>query len=211
MAVASFPLFALTFTMAQALTLLLYGQRYADSAVYMALLSFGYYFNTALGFNGLTLRIFGVIRYAVVINIVAAITNVALEPGPDPALRSARRRDRDDRDAGHPQPPQAGRAAARDRHQHLRLAAPAGLPDHRRGDGDPARGEHARAATDARPVRPGRRGQLHRARRSTVTRSRWPRRSRSCAGCRSAGSSSATARRGGRRLGRAAADEVEVR
>lgn len=78
MAVASFPLFALTFTMAQALTLLLYGPRYADSAVYMALLSFGYYFNTALGFNGLTLRIFGVIRYAVVINIVAAITNVAL-------------------------------------------------------------------------------------------------------------------------------------
>ena len=78
MAVASFPLFALTFSMAQALTLLLYGQRYADSAVYMALLSFGYYFNTALGFNGLTLRIYGVIRYSVVINIVAAITNVAL-------------------------------------------------------------------------------------------------------------------------------------
>ena len=46
--------------MAQALTVQLYGRRYADSAVYMALLSFGYYFNTALGFNGLTLRIFGV-------------------------------------------------------------------------------------------------------------------------------------------------------
>lgn len=78
MAVMSFPLFALTFSLAQALTLVLYGQRYEDSATYLALLSFGYYFNTALGFNGLTLRIFGVIRYVVVINILAAATNVAL-------------------------------------------------------------------------------------------------------------------------------------
>ncbi len=78
MAVVSFPLFALTFTMAQALTLQLYGPRYADSAVYMALLSFGYYFNTALGFNGLTLRIFGVIRFVVVINLLAVIANVTL-------------------------------------------------------------------------------------------------------------------------------------
>jgi O-antigen/teichoic acid export membrane protein len=78
MAVVSFPLFALTFTMAQALTQTLYGPRYADSAVYMALLSFGYYFNTALGFNGLTLRIFGVIRYVVVINLLAVIANVTL-------------------------------------------------------------------------------------------------------------------------------------
>ena len=78
MAVMSFPLFALTFSLAQALTLLLYGHRYEDSWVYMALLSFGYYFNTALGFNGLTLRIFGVIRYIVVINVIAATTNVVL-------------------------------------------------------------------------------------------------------------------------------------
>ena len=78
MAVMSFPLFALTFSMAQALTLLLYGHRYEDSWVYMAMLSFGYYFNTALGFNGLTLRIFGVIRYIVVINVLAATTNVVL-------------------------------------------------------------------------------------------------------------------------------------
>ena len=78
MAIVSFPLFALTFTMAQALTLLLYGERYADSAVYMALLSFGYYFNTALGFNGLTLRIFGGIRYTVAINLLAVVANVVL-------------------------------------------------------------------------------------------------------------------------------------
>jgi O-antigen/teichoic acid export membrane protein len=78
MAVISFPLFALTFSLAHVLTLLLYGARYADSATYLALLSFGYYFNTALGFNGLTLRIFGVIRYTVAINFLAAATNVIL-------------------------------------------------------------------------------------------------------------------------------------
>lgn len=78
MAVMSFPLFALTFSLAHGLTLLLYGPRYEASATYLALLSFGYYFNTALGFNGLTLRIFGVIRYVVVINLLAAGTNVAL-------------------------------------------------------------------------------------------------------------------------------------
>ena len=78
MAVISFPLFALTFSLAPVLTLILYGPRYADSATYLALLSFGYYFNTALGFNGLTLRIFGVIRYTVAINFLAAATNVVL-------------------------------------------------------------------------------------------------------------------------------------
>ncbi|MEO8228374.1 MAG: flippase [Chloroflexota bacterium] len=78
MAVMSFPLFALTFSLAHVLTLALYGPRYEDSATYLALLSFGYYFNTALGFNGLTLRIFGVIRYVVIINLLAAATNVAL-------------------------------------------------------------------------------------------------------------------------------------
>lgn len=78
MAVMSFPLFALTFSLAVPMTEALYGSRYESSALYLALLSFGYYFNTALGFNGLTLRIYGIIRYIVVINVLAVVTNVAL-------------------------------------------------------------------------------------------------------------------------------------
>jgi O-antigen/teichoic acid export membrane protein len=78
MAIVSFPLFAVTFSLAESMTVALYGERYAESATYMALLSFGYFFNTALGFNGLTLRIFGVVRYVVVINVLAIVTNVAL-------------------------------------------------------------------------------------------------------------------------------------
>lgn len=75
-AVASFPVFALTFSLAQPITVLFFGERYADSAIILALLSFGYYFNAALGQNGLTLKVFGKVRYVMVINIAVAILNV---------------------------------------------------------------------------------------------------------------------------------------
>jgi O-antigen/teichoic acid export membrane protein len=78
MAVFSFPVFVLTTSMAEPVTTALYGERYADSATYLVLLSIGSYVNAALGFNGLTIRVFGFIRYTVVINLVAAGANVAL-------------------------------------------------------------------------------------------------------------------------------------
>lgn len=78
LAVLSFPIFALTFSLAGPLTSALYGERYEASAVYLALLSLGYYFNVALGFNGLTLKVLGKIRYVVILNLIAAVTNVLL-------------------------------------------------------------------------------------------------------------------------------------
>jgi O-antigen/teichoic acid export membrane protein len=75
-AVFSFPIFIVTFSIAQPITVLLYGSRYEQSAVILALLSFGYYFNAALGFNGLTLKVYGQLRYIVVLNILAALTNL---------------------------------------------------------------------------------------------------------------------------------------
>jgi O-antigen/teichoic acid export membrane protein len=71
-AILTFPIFAATFAIAEPLTVLLYEERYAGSATFLALLSLGYYFNAALGFNGLTLKVFGRLRYIVVINLVAA-------------------------------------------------------------------------------------------------------------------------------------------
>jgi O-antigen/teichoic acid export membrane protein len=76
MAVLSFPIFAMTFSMAQPLTRLLYGVRYEESGVVLSLLSLGYYFNAALGFNGLTVQVLGKLRYNVIINLVAAVTSV---------------------------------------------------------------------------------------------------------------------------------------
>jgi O-antigen/teichoic acid export membrane protein len=78
MAVFSFPIFALTFSLAGPVTVALYGEEYRDSAIYLALLSFGYYFNVALGFNGLTLKVFGKLRYIVTLNVLAAVANVGL-------------------------------------------------------------------------------------------------------------------------------------
>jgi O-antigen/teichoic acid export membrane protein len=77
-AIFSFPVFALTFASADPLTIALFGQRYESSATILSLLSLGYYFNAALGFNGLTLRVYGLVRYTVIISVAAAVANVAI-------------------------------------------------------------------------------------------------------------------------------------
>jgi O-antigen/teichoic acid export membrane protein len=77
-AVFSFPMFALTVTMAHPVTVAFYQERYAGSAVFLALLAGAQYFNAALGFNGLTLRVFGFLRYTVFINLTAVVVNIVL-------------------------------------------------------------------------------------------------------------------------------------
>jgi O-antigen/teichoic acid export membrane protein len=76
-ALISFPIFLLTFSLAQPLTVLLFGERYAESGVIMAVLAFGYYFNAALGFNADTLRIYGRLRYTVSIDFLAMLISVS--------------------------------------------------------------------------------------------------------------------------------------
>jgi O-antigen/teichoic acid export membrane protein len=76
--VLSFPLFAVTFALADPLTVFLYGERYADSGLYLQLISFAYYFNIVLGFNGLTLKVLGKVRYVVIINTIAVVSNLIL-------------------------------------------------------------------------------------------------------------------------------------
>jgi O-antigen/teichoic acid export membrane protein len=74
--VLSFPVFLLTFSFAPATTSAVVGERYAHSAPIMALLAFGYFFHCSLGFNGLTLRVFGRLRYTVCVDVAAAFLNV---------------------------------------------------------------------------------------------------------------------------------------
>ena len=77
-AVLSFPIFALTFSLAEPLTVTLYGERYADSSLYLALLSLGYYVQAASGHNGITLKVVGLLKYIVTINVLAAAVNLAI-------------------------------------------------------------------------------------------------------------------------------------
>jgi O-antigen/teichoic acid export membrane protein len=76
--VISFPIFLLTFSLAQPLTVLLFGERYADSGWIMAVLALGYYFNAALGFNADTLRIHGRFRYTITVDFLTTFICLVL-------------------------------------------------------------------------------------------------------------------------------------
>jgi O-antigen/teichoic acid export membrane protein len=78
MSVLSFPIFAMTFSLAQPLTVFLYGARYEQAAPILALLSFGSYFNVALGFNLQTLKVIKRLRYITVISVLAVLFNVVV-------------------------------------------------------------------------------------------------------------------------------------
>ena len=54
---------------------MLYGARYEQSTSVLAILALGCYFHAALGFNGLTLKVYGKLRYIVFINVLAAVLN----------------------------------------------------------------------------------------------------------------------------------------
>jgi O-antigen/teichoic acid export membrane protein len=77
-AVLTFPIFALTGPLAHDLTHLLFGERYSGSALILALLSIGYYFNTALGFNAYTLQVCERLRFLVGVNVSIAALNIGL-------------------------------------------------------------------------------------------------------------------------------------
>jgi O-antigen/teichoic acid export membrane protein len=78
MAVSTFPIFIVTFALAEPVTVLLYEDRYAASAIFLSLLALGRYVDVVLGFNGLTLRVFGNMRGIVAVNLFAAVVNLGL-------------------------------------------------------------------------------------------------------------------------------------
>ena len=78
MAILSFPIFVVTFSLAHPVTVLLYGTRYENSSIILAVLSLGYYCTIALGFNELTLKIVGKMRYVLILNVLAAILHIVV-------------------------------------------------------------------------------------------------------------------------------------
>jgi O-antigen/teichoic acid export membrane protein len=78
LAVLTFPIFALTFSAAGALTQFLFGAEYAAAGPILAMLALGEYVNVALGFNGLTLRVLNRAGYLTAISVGAAIVTVLL-------------------------------------------------------------------------------------------------------------------------------------
>ncbi|MGZ6792819.1 MAG: lipopolysaccharide biosynthesis protein, partial [Mycobacteriales bacterium] len=78
LAVLSFPVFALTGPFSHAVTVGLFGDRYAGSSAALALLSTGFYVNALFGFNAATLVVFGQVRRLMVLNLTCAALNAAL-------------------------------------------------------------------------------------------------------------------------------------
>jgi O-antigen/teichoic acid export membrane protein len=77
-AVLTFPIFAFAFLAAAPLTSLLYGPRYASSALFLSILAVGYYTRAALGFNGMTLMVCGRVRDLTLLNVFAMVFNVGV-------------------------------------------------------------------------------------------------------------------------------------
>lgn len=78
MSVLSFPIFAVTFSLAKPLTIFLYGTRYAASGPVLAVLSLASYFNVIVGFNLQTLKIIKRLNYVIGASVVAAVANVVV-------------------------------------------------------------------------------------------------------------------------------------
>jgi O-antigen/teichoic acid export membrane protein len=82
--VLSFPLFALSFTAAVPLTVLLFGERYAAAAPILSLIAVSQFVEAAAGFNTGTLRVSGKIRWLIAANVIGVIVllgvSVALIP-----------------------------------------------------------------------------------------------------------------------------------
>jgi O-antigen/teichoic acid export membrane protein len=76
--VLTFPLFLVTFVLAEPFTVLLVGPQYRESAEVLAWLSLGFFCNAALGFNTLTLKVFGDVRNIVRNDLLATAAAVAL-------------------------------------------------------------------------------------------------------------------------------------
>jgi O-antigen/teichoic acid export membrane protein len=76
-AVLTYPIFVVTFALSLPLTVLLFGARYADSAIVLSLLSLAWYVDAAMGFNSLTLRVFGHFKSILLINVATLVLNLA--------------------------------------------------------------------------------------------------------------------------------------
>ncbi|MDH3691665.1 MAG: polysaccharide biosynthesis C-terminal domain-containing protein, partial [Gammaproteobacteria bacterium] len=74
----TFPVFAVCLFLSEQVTVLLFGTRYSEAAILLAILSIGTFFNAALGLNAYTLQVFAKVRFITWMNIVAAITALTL-------------------------------------------------------------------------------------------------------------------------------------
>lgn len=77
-AVLTFPVFAVSFVLSKPITVLLFGAEYAESGPVLAVLALGCYVNAAMGFSAVTLKVYGKVKWIVMIDAVAALVALGL-------------------------------------------------------------------------------------------------------------------------------------
>ena len=77
-AVLTFPVFVTGLALAEPVAVLLFGEPYRASGGILSILVIGYYLNGAVGFNSLTLRVFGRVRYMVAVDLLTAAIGLSL-------------------------------------------------------------------------------------------------------------------------------------
>ena len=77
-AALTFPAFAASFTAAEPLSVLLFGERYRAAGPILSFLAFGAFLESVLGFNVATLRAAGKLRWLIGVNVVAALASVVM-------------------------------------------------------------------------------------------------------------------------------------
>jgi len=76
--VLSLPILCLCLLFPDELTGRLLGGAYADSANLLGILAVGYFIHAMFGFNGMTLNVYRMIRFLVVVNLIAVTVNIGL-------------------------------------------------------------------------------------------------------------------------------------
>ncbi|HET6202571.1 MAG TPA: oligosaccharide flippase family protein [Planctomycetota bacterium] len=77
-AVVTFPVVAVCIALAEPVTVLLFGERYAGAGPVLAVLAAGNYLNAAMGLNGFTLQVYGCVRILAAASAVATGCGFAL-------------------------------------------------------------------------------------------------------------------------------------
>jgi O-antigen/teichoic acid export membrane protein len=87
--VATFPVFCVCYFLAEPVTVLLFGPRYAGAGVLLAILAAGTYFSAAFGLNMYVLQTYARVRAILAINIAAAMLGLGLNLWLIPLLGAA--------------------------------------------------------------------------------------------------------------------------
>lgn len=77
-AIASFPIFCVCFFAAKPVTVVLFGERYEEAGVLLAILAVGVYFNAALGLNLYVLEVYARVRAIAAINLAVLALGLGL-------------------------------------------------------------------------------------------------------------------------------------